>query len=329
MIISRYFVLFVVFSFMGWIYETTFCMVKSKKWENRGFLYGPIVPIYGVGAVSITALAELFTSSSGVSQYKWYHVFIVAYIGSVILEYSTSWFLEMKFHAFWWDYSRMPLNINGRVCVPYSIGFGFAGLLVVYIISPWTCSHVDWMPPLLMEFISLVLMGVLMVDLTLTVSALTHFERMVIAMDESVDRHMESFVETINEKKLSGVIIDGSRVAAGKIIETKDAAAEKLSETRDAAAGKLSETRDAAAERLAAEREKFSREKMEQIFTGMGKGSSLAVGRIKGFKAPKMNIGKRIHPDLRVMERVSTEMKKYHSKLQNVGNVLDEVDDKK
>jgi len=324
MIISRYFVLFMVFSFMGWIYETTYCMIKSKKWENRGFLYGPIVPIYGVGAVSITALAELFTSSAGISQYKWYHVFIVAYIGSVVLEYTTSWFLEMKFHAFWWDYSKMPLNINGRVCVPYSIGFGLAGLLVVYVISPWTCGRVDTIPPLWMEFTSLILMGVLMIDLTLTVSALTHFERMVIAMDESVDRHMDAFVETINEKKLAGVIIDGSKVAAGKIIETRDAAAEKILETRDAAAEKILGTRDAAAERISAEREKFSRERMEQLFKDMGRGPSSAISRIQGYKVPKVRLGKGRIPDMKIMERVSSEMKKYHSKLQNVGNVLDD-----
>ena len=55
-----------------------------------------------------------------------------------VLEYGTSWALEKLFHAYWWDYSSMPLNINGRVCFPYSVGFGVAGLIVVYFIAPFT-----------------------------------------------------------------------------------------------------------------------------------------------------------------------------------------------
>ena len=79
--ISRYFVYFVIFSFFGWIYESIYCTIKSKRWENRGFLYGPLCPIYGAGGVGITA---------------------------IVLEYGTSWTLEKLFHAYWWDYSEMP-----------------------------------------------------------------------------------------------------------------------------------------------------------------------------------------------------------------------------
>ena len=56
--LSKYFVYFVIYSFMGWVYESIFCTIKGRKWENRGFLYGPVCPIYGVGAVSITAISD-------------------------------------------------------------------------------------------------------------------------------------------------------------------------------------------------------------------------------------------------------------------------------
>jgi hypothetical protein len=88
--------------------------IKNKKWADRGFLYGPVCPIYGVGAVSLTAIAEAVSERSA-DGYAWWQVFLVSFFGSIILEYVTSWALEKLFHAYWWDYSNMPLNIHGRV----------------------------------------------------------------------------------------------------------------------------------------------------------------------------------------------------------------------
>ena len=112
--LSRYFVYFIIFSCMGWIYESIYCTIRAKKWENRGFLYGPLCPIYGAGGVAITAIAD-FISVHTDATFTWWQIFLVAFFGSIVLEYGTSWALEKLFHAYWWDYSSMPLNINGRV----------------------------------------------------------------------------------------------------------------------------------------------------------------------------------------------------------------------
>jgi uncharacterized membrane protein len=198
--ICRYFVYFVIFSCMGWIYESIFCTIKNKKWADRGFLYGPLCPIYGVGAVSLTAIAEAFSKRS-LDGYAWWQVFLVAFFGSIVLEYVTSWALEKLFHAYWWDYSRMPLNINGRVCFPYSVGFGCAGLLVVYVIAPFTQNMTSGITPIAMEGLSLWFMAMIAADVTLTVSALTDFERNVAALDVALNQHMEQMVSNVQEKK--------------------------------------------------------------------------------------------------------------------------------
>ena len=111
-------------------YESIYyCTIRAKKWENRGFLYGPLCPIYGAGGVAITAIAD-FISVHTDATFTWWQIFLVAFFGSIVLEYGTSWALEKLFHAYWWDYSSMPLNINGRVCFPYSVGFlGWQDLL--------------------------------------------------------------------------------------------------------------------------------------------------------------------------------------------------------
>jgi uncharacterized membrane protein len=181
---------------MGWIYESIFCTIKNKKWADRGFLYGPVCPIYGVGAVSLTAIAEAVSERSA-DGYAWWQVFLMSFFGSIILEYVTSWALEKLFHAYWWDYSNMPLNIHGRVCFPCSVGFGCAGLLVVYIIAPFTQRMTSSITPIVMEGLSLLFMAMIAADATLTVSALTDFERNVAAFDTALNQHMEQTISSM------------------------------------------------------------------------------------------------------------------------------------
>ena len=186
---------------MGWIYESIFCTIKAGKWENRGFLFGPLCPIYGAGGVAITAIADAFYAHG--HDFLWWQVFIISFFGSIVLEYSTSWILEKLFHAYWWDYSDMPLNIQGRVCLLYSIGFGVGGLLVVYGIAPFTRNITEWMSPVELELFSLIFMGMISVDTTLTVSALTHFERTVFAMQDALNNHMDALVNNVQEKRVA------------------------------------------------------------------------------------------------------------------------------
>ena len=260
--ISKYFVYFIIFSCMGWIYESIFCTVKSGSWQNRGFLYGPVCPIYGVGAATIMALVDWYAGQNqGQMNYTWWQVFLVAFFGSIVLEYVTSWGLEKLFHAYWSD---VPLNINGRVCFPASVGFGVAGLLVIYVIAPATKDATQWITPILMELFSLIFMALLAADATLTVSALTGFERNVAAMEEALNQHMEQFVSTVQQKsQAAGEVLEEKKLAAGEVLEEK-----KL----------------AASERLAEERMRFTKERLESITKRMGSGHRAALNRVKGFK---------------------------------------------
>lgn len=197
--ISKYFVYFVIFSVMGWVYESAFCTIKGGKWQNRGFLYGPLCPIYGVGATAITFIVDQW-EAHGKPEFAWWQIFLIAFFGSIVLEYVTSYALEKLFHAYWWDYSDVPLNIHGRVCFPASCGFGLAGLIVVYGIAPLTKSLVGWISPGWMELLSLLFMAVVAADTTLTISALTHFERNIVALENALNQHMDVFVNTVQEK---------------------------------------------------------------------------------------------------------------------------------
>ena len=172
MIIARLFNYFIVFSVVGWLYECTFCTFKGGEWENRGFLFGPVCPIYGSGVV-LTMIVFHFIPTGVNGEHPIWQIFLICAAGSLVLEYSTSFVLEKLFHAVWWDYSHIPLNINGRVCLPATCGFGLAGILVVRGIIPF----VDALPtenyPLLNEFVSLVFMFIMGIDMALTVASLT------------------------------------------------------------------------------------------------------------------------------------------------------------
>ncbi len=211
----------VVYAVLGWMYESTYCTIVERKWENRGFLYGPLCPIYGVGAVAML-LAWNAVITHGIRPAAW-QVFVVSALGSALLEYATSWVLEKKFHARWWDYSNMPLNLNGRICLPATTLFGLAGLLVAYVLYQPTLQLTDSTPPIALETLSLVLMCIITVDTTLTVSALTRFAQHAEAVSEAINNRMD---------KLVSEAVDRSEVAAGSLEQERERVAAQIRASR-------------------------------------------------------------------------------------------------
>jgi uncharacterized membrane protein len=201
MIISRYFVWFLVYSFLGWCFETVYCTATQRQWANRGFLYGPICPIYGFGAIAISIIIDLLDFNHIPTLTAW-QVFLISMVGSAIMEYLTSWALEKWFHAYWWDYSNLPFNLNGRICLPASLLFGCAGVFIVFKLYPFISSHTTSIPPLAMEGISLALMALFAADLALTLSALTRLDALMKDAEETINQHMEQFVSNLTEKQL-------------------------------------------------------------------------------------------------------------------------------
>lgn len=113
MYINRYIIAYFVFSVLGWVWESIYCTAEKRKWQNRGFLYGPLCPIYGFGSVIGLLFYDLI-SYGIIPSLSWWMILIAGFFVSILLEYPTSYILERKFHARWWDYSDLPLNINGR-----------------------------------------------------------------------------------------------------------------------------------------------------------------------------------------------------------------------
>ena len=126
-LIEKYFVLFMIYSVAGWCVEEVTCSIIEKKIVDRGFLIGPLCPIYGFGGTGITIFLTKYINSP-------IAVFCMGVLLCAVLEYFTSYIMEKIFNARWWDYSNDKLNLNGRICVRTLIPFGVFGMLVLYLI---------------------------------------------------------------------------------------------------------------------------------------------------------------------------------------------------
>ena len=191
--LSYYVTYFIAMSILGYIYETCAMTLWSGKWENRGFLYGPVIPIYGVGSLLATIL---FTNV--MDSYTPTLVFFIGFLGSAILEFPTSVILEKLFHAYWWDYSSAPFNIQGRVSLFSSMGFGIAAIIIVYFINPIVLPYLFRINATIIELISLLSIMLITADATFTVSVLTDFENRVNDLQNMINERMEYQVESIN-----------------------------------------------------------------------------------------------------------------------------------
>ena len=127
--ICKHFLLFFIYSVLGWLVETIYTSINQKKLVDRGFLIGPYCPIYGLGAV---------TTILYLTQYKnnFITIFFLGTIVSIIIEYLASYLMEKIFKLRWWDYSDKKFNLNGRICGKNAILFGICSLILIYIIQP-------------------------------------------------------------------------------------------------------------------------------------------------------------------------------------------------
>ncbi len=186
--ICRCMIYFSIFSVIGYFYESLAMTIWAGKWDNRGFLYGPAIPIYGAGALLGTILFEYFYTD-----YTPMSVFLISMFVSALMEYVVHYVLEQIFHAYWWDYSKAPLNINGRICLPASIGFGIAGLIIIYVFNPILLPVIQGIDQTVCELLALLLCALFAADTTVTVCVISSFIRRVERFDNSINEHMDSF----------------------------------------------------------------------------------------------------------------------------------------
>lgn len=225
--LNRYLTAYFVFSVLGWIWESIYCTIKERKWQNRGFLYGPLCPIYGFGSIIALLVYDLI-SLGIVHQLSWWMTLIVGFFLSMILEYPTSYILEKLFHARWWDYSDLPLNINGRTCVITSLGFGIGAIIIMNYLIPSYEQALVIIPASIIAISCIIFVAIHSSDITLTISHLTNFQKNIDEMEEIFQSKMTETVDKIFERrsKLYGKTL--SRIASFKMKESHNMIAQRI-----------------------------------------------------------------------------------------------------
>lgn len=181
---------FAVYSLIGWVCESVFCSILFRRFVNRGFLNGPFCPIYAVGAFLLLALFGNLRAAPDIRSMAFApYVLLVFAVGTAVtsvVEYFTSWLLEVLFHARWWDYSENKFNLNGRVCLVNSLLFGLMCVALVFGLGPFTAAGIALLPHPARELLAGAFLVYFAADFTVTVASMQRFNKRLAALQKAV-----------------------------------------------------------------------------------------------------------------------------------------------
>ena len=220
--------IFFISAFLGWCTEVSYAALKTGRFVNRGFLNGPVCPVYGFGVVIVLWVLEPLRGN-----------LLLLFLGSValtsLLEWLTGFVLERLFHQRWWDYSQEPFNLGGYICLRFSIAWGLACLFVVKLLHPsvlWCIRTVPY--PMGVGLLAL-FSAVMAVDLAATVRTIARMNRQLSQLDELA----AGIKEMSNElgANLADRVLDAAEIGDGLRTDLQ----EELDDLREVLAARRSE----------------------------------------------------------------------------------------
>ncbi len=168
---------FFLYAFMGWCCEVAYAGVAERRFVNRGFLNGPICPVYGAGVSAVILLLNEWKE-------RWVFLYLASVILVTLIEGITGYVMDKIFHHKWWDYSDKPLNIGGYVCLPFSMLWGVACVFIVKALHPLICRVLNLLPAPAGWCISVILLAVFIPDLCVTTAGILKLNRRLEAMEK-------------------------------------------------------------------------------------------------------------------------------------------------
>lgn len=172
---------FMIYAFLGWCLEVVYVGLNSGKFVNRGFLNGPYCPIYGFGVLIVITLLSPLQNN-----------LLLLFIGSVLLtsalEFLTGLVLEKIFSRKWWDYSDVPFNLMGYICLKFSIFWGLGCMFVVKIFHPYILVVVRLIPMSFGLFLLLVSVGWLLLDFAATIDLAWDEKKNLRVLEKSAEK---------------------------------------------------------------------------------------------------------------------------------------------
>ena len=190
--------IFIIYAFIGWVTEVVYAVTEHGEFVNRGFLNGPVCPIYGFGALIVTLLLRPFYDNI-------FLLFITSVILTSLLELITGFILEKIFYQKWWDYSDLPFNLWGYICLRFSLLWGIACIVVIKVINTIVFAGIIAIPRGIGRIVLMSLLFVFTVDLILTIVTLTKMRKYIKRADE-MEEKLKQLSENLGEKITESVI---------------------------------------------------------------------------------------------------------------------------
>lgn len=255
-----YFILyFFVYGLLGWGTEVAFAAWKEHRFVNRGFLNGPICPIYGIGVGVVVQFLTPYKDN-----------LLVLYITSVILvtalEWVTGFILEKVFHNKWWDYSNMPLNLNGYVCLLFSLIWGVACVIIVDFIHPLIHTALSHIPHVL-GIVLIVVFGIAMFsDLYVTASGILKMNKRLAKMQE-IANELHQISDKLGENIYKSTItaIEKQEELSASIAEKQEELSASITEKQAEISASIAEKQEELKKNVSGTLENVSQELREHI----------------------------------------------------------------
>lgn len=161
---------FTIYAFLGWCVEVCFCSINTGHFVNRGFLNGPVCPIYGFGMLALIVCLEPIADNILL-------LFAGAVLLTSLLELLTGFALKKLFSASWWDYSEQRFNLGGYICLKFSLCWGVGGVLAIRVLHPLVVSLRGLVPRVIGLVLAAIMVIIFVCDIIVTLSAIAKLKK--------------------------------------------------------------------------------------------------------------------------------------------------------
>ena len=287
---------FFVYGFLGWCTEVAYATTKQRKFVNRGFLNGPICPIYGVGVTVVVYFLTPYKDNLIL-------LYALSTVLVTVLEGLTGYLMDKIFHHKWWDYTNQPLNIGGYVCLIFSLVWGVACVLIVRVIHPVIHKILTFIPHTLGLVMLAVLEICIFVDLYVTAAGILKLNHQLEAMAK-IAAELHEISDKLGENIHEGMMdtMEATEERRKKLEAATEGSRRKLSEGRTRIGG----TADEARQQLQARSEEL-RKKYEEL---AGQGGAVSRRLMKAFPRMESRQYKETFNELREKLRLKEKMKR-------------------
>ena len=234
--LSQWILFFFLYSFLGWVWESCYVSVRKHRWVNRGFMHGPMLPLYGSGAMVVLIVTIPVRDNIPL-------VFLMGMIGATILEYFTGITMERLFHVRYWDYRNLKFNVRGYICPIASLCWGVFSILMVKVVHVPFEHIVLLIPVTIADILAFVLTIAAAVDFTQSFNEAMDMKRILVQLEASKEQiqKMQECLKDASEE-MQDRLKDASEEMQDKLKGASEGVQERLKRASEGVQEKLEDS---------------------------------------------------------------------------------------